>query len=74
LHIRNLGGKSVSGKSGSKASSDMQRQDKPLRGGSKFPRPEEGHRLVSAFLRIEDAVTRQALITLAEALVQARPA
>ncbi len=50
----------------------MLRQQKRSREGPKFPGPEEGHRLVSAFLRIEDAVTRQALIQLAEALAQAR--
>lgn len=33
-----------------------------------FPKPEEGRRLISAFLQIEDAKVRLALIKLAEAV------
>lgn len=39
---------------------------------NRFPKPEEGRRLISAFLQIEDAKVRLTLIKLTEALAQER--
>ena len=62
----------MSGKSDPKTSSDMPLQRSRSREGTAFAQPEEGRRLVSAFVQIEDAEARLALIKLAEALVRTR--
>jgi hypothetical protein len=56
----------------STAPSDMPLRRSRSGEGTVFPKPEEGRRLISAFVQIEDAKVRLGLIKLAEALVRAR--
>ena len=62
----------MSGKSDPTAPSNIPLRQGRLRKGLNSPRPEEGTRLVAAFLQIEDAETRMAIVQLAEALARAR--